>query len=51
MILELLAFGGFFAHFDLAGLNQRPNSQRNSPSSGEFLILELAIPGGRTLPW
>jgi hypothetical protein len=24
LILELLPFGGFFAHFDLADLNQRP---------------------------
>jgi hypothetical protein len=24
MILELLLFGGFFTHFDLAGLNLRP---------------------------
>jgi hypothetical protein len=34
MILELLPFGGFFAHFDFAGLNQRPS----------------AISGGITIP-
>jgi hypothetical protein len=32
LILELLPFGGFFSHFDLADLNQHPragDSRRN----------------------
>jgi hypothetical protein len=31
MILELLPFRGFFAHFDLAGLNLRPGAGIHIP--------------------
>jgi hypothetical protein len=53
MILELLPLRGFFAHFDLAGLNQRSlasNSQCNNHSWGGFLVHELVIPNVITIP-
>jgi hypothetical protein len=50
LILKLLLFGGFFAHFDLAGLNQLPRDGYfpvESNSSGGFLVYsELFISGG-----
>jgi hypothetical protein len=52
MILKLLLLWGFFAHFDLAGLNQLPwaeCSQRKPHSYGRFHVYELVIPGRITI--
>jgi hypothetical protein len=45
LILILLPFGGFSAHFDLAGLNQISLNVPN-PVLDRFLVYELVISGG-----
>jgi hypothetical protein len=54
MIDELLPFGGFFVHFDLAGLNLRPGAGsgiplRNILSFEAFLFQPAVRCGGSQL--
>jgi hypothetical protein len=49
LILELLLFRGFFAHFDHAGLHQHSRADDYIPSV-DFVSYELVIPGRKTIP-